>query len=234
MTRAAKALTSEIEFIGPPQRLISVGALPDLAPMDVGVEGAVADFLRSGHPAVRLHMRRGSRRMKLKLRPETPPGDYPVVLRSGGERWQAMARVQPFLRAQVTPSELSFRGAPGETATCLATLANEGNVPIELPKFALVGIFDDDGIETAFASTYRENAKTVDGFLSTFTSKLREAHGGLMKLRLVRGAGAHPSGTVTALEVAAELPGALAKGHRYHGIWTTDFANIAVSVTARS
>ena len=64
MTRAAKALTSEIEFIGPPQRLISVGALPDLAPMDLGVEGAVADFLRSGHPAVRLHMRRGSRRMK--------------------------------------------------------------------------------------------------------------------------------------------------------------------------
>ncbi len=234
MARAARTSTSEFEFIGPPQRLIAVGALPDIAPADVGVEGAVADFLRPGRAALRLRMGRASRQMKLKLKPDTPPGNYTVVLRSRDERWQATARVQPFVRVHVTPSELSFRALPGETATCLTTLVNEGNVAIEVPKAALVGIFDDDGIETAFAATYREKTETVDRFLSTFTNKLREAHGGLMKLKIVRGDGSHAAGSAVAVEVEAELPGGLAKGHRYHGVWTTDFASIAVSVTARN
>src|SRR3954452_1140808 len=156
MARAARTSTSEFEFIGPPQRLIAVGALPDIAPADVGVEGAVADFLRPGRAPLRWGMGRASRQMKLKLKPDTPPGNYTVVLRSRDERWQATARVQPFVRVHVTPSELSFRALPGETATCLTTLVNEGNVAIEVPKAALVGIFDDDGIETAFAATYRE------------------------------------------------------------------------------
>lgn len=234
MAKAARAATGEIEFIGPPRRLIAVGALPDLAAMEFDLEGPLANFLASTRPALRLRQARGSRRLKLRLRPDTPPGDYPGVLRTGKQTWPANARVQPFLRARLEPAELSFRGSPGETATCLTILVNEGNVPVELPKHAPLGIFDDDGIETAFAATYRENGETIDAFLSTFTRKLREAHGGLMKLSLLRGAGSHPPGAAVAVEVAAELPGALLKGHRYHGIWSTDFANIAVSVIARS
>lgn len=233
MAKAARTAAGEIEFIGPPRRLVAVGALPDIAAADLGLEGPLAEFIPSTRPALRLRARRGSRRLKLRLRPETPPGDYACVLRTGKESWPAKARVQPFLSARLAPAELSFRGSPGATAIFLTTLVNEGNVPVELPRFVPVGLFDDDGVETAFATTYRENGETIDAFLSTFTKKLREAHGGLMKLSLVRGAGSHPPGARVALEVAADLPAALLNGHRYHGIWSTDFANIAVSVIAR-
>jgi len=230
MARTAGSAAGEIEFIGPPRRLIAVGALPGIGAGEIGLEGPLADFVPRARPALR--QGRGGR-LELRLRPDTPPGEHAGVLRSGKESWPAKARVQPVLRARVGPAEMSFRGSPGSTATVLTTLVNEGNVPVELPKFVPIGLFDDDGVETAFATTYRENGETIDAFLSTFTRKLREAHGGLMKLSLARGAGSHPPGAIVAIEVAADLPAALLKGHRYHGIWSTDFANIAVSVTAR-
>lgn len=224
---------AEIEFIGPPHRMIAVGLIPDLEPSEVRIEGKVADCLDTRRAPLRARRARGHQQLKLRLRPDTPPGDYLATLHAGERSWSALVRVLPHPRVQMVPAELSFSGAPGARATCLAVLLNEGNVAIELPKVVPVGIFDDDGVESAFAATYARGAETFDDFFGTFHGRLREAHGGLLKLRLVRGAGKLAPCSSVALEVTAELPEALTRGHRYHGVWSTDFSTIAVSVTAR-
>jgi hypothetical protein len=221
-----------IEFVGPPGRLIAVGALPDLGGGALRLDGPLAEW-GDPHRPLKYRNARGVPELKLRLRPETKPGEYRGTLWTGKANWPVLARVLPVNRVSVSPAELVFTGPPGATATCLTTLVNRGNTDIVLPAYAPVGIFDDDGIETAFAATYARKTEKIDDFLSAFTGKLREAHGGLMKLSVLRGAGTHKPGASVALEVAADLPGTLPNGHRFHGVWTTDFANLAVSVTAR-
>jgi hypothetical protein len=141
-----------------------------------------------------------------------------------------MVRVLPVVQVMSNPSELSFVGAPGSTATALLTLVNAGNVPVDLPKTAPIGVFDDEGVETAFAATYGKTVETFDNFVQIFHGKLREAHGGVMKLTLTRGAGVHLPGARAVVEMALDLPKDLKPGHRYHGVFSTDFAALSLSV----
>ena len=235
MATKAETKAPALEFIGPPRRLIAVGNLPADPAGELRLEGEISSYMKSGPGGLKLRRRRHAEAPELRLRlaPNTPAGDYKATLKAGKKSQAVIVRVLPETRVAVSPAELSFRGAAGARVTQLATLINKGNETVEVPRTAAVGIFDDDGIETAFASTYGKKVTSVDAFLTHFTGKLREAHGGLMKLALKRGAGRHAPGTAAALEIVAELPAGLVAGHRYHGVWSTDFASFAVSVIAQ-
>lgn len=218
-----------IEFVGPPRGLIAVGDTGEMAGTDWRLDGEITAFLVQRGHALRQSRRNGGA-LRLRLLPHTPPGDYKTQLYVGGKAISAMVRVLPAVQVTISPSELSFVGAPGGSATALMTLVNSGNVPVELPKTAPVGIFDDEGIETAFAATYSKPIETFDNFVQIFHGKLREAHGGVMKLTVTRGAGVHLPGASAVVEMTLDLPGDLKPGHRYHGVFSTDFAALAISV----
>jgi len=228
--RAANGL---VEFVGPPHRLICAGDFPGTDSAELVAKGALAKFVAKDRRALRIRnsARFGTTSMKLRLARNTPPGSYKAQIISAETIWDAVIDVRPHMQVSIVPAELSFRATPGKRATFVTTLRNLSNIDIEVPKFALIGIFDDDGIETAFAATYGKKFDDANAFLSSFTGKLSEAHGGLMKLRVLRGAGKHPPGAVAVLEIAADIPAGARKGHRYHGVWTTDFGNLAVSVS---
>lgn len=228
----AEVGTAAIEFVGTPRRMVAIGAIPDLDGAEARLEGGAAGFLESRRSALRARTRRGTPAMKLRLRPDTPPGDHEAMLHAGERSWPVRVHVLPRVAVKMTPAGLHFTAEPGARATCLAALVNEGNVAVELPRVAGVGIFDDNGIESAFAATYAQESDSLDDFFETFHRRLREAHGGLMKLSLTRGAGSLEPGASAAIEITAQLPEKLARGHRYHGVWNAGFANVAVKVTA--
>lgn len=218
-----------IEFVGPPRGLIAVGDIGELAGADWHLDGDIATYLAQRGQALRPRRRAGGG-LRLRLLPHTPPGDYAARLCVGDTFVETVVRVLPAVQVTISPAELAFIGAPGSTAVALMTLINAGNVPVDLPKTAPVGIFDDDGVETAFAATYGKPIETFDSFVQIFHGKLREAHGGVMKLSVTRGAGVHLPGATAVVEMALELPGNLRPGHRYHGVFSTDFTALAISV----
>lgn len=231
VTSQTQTTPATIEFVGPPRGLIAVGDTGALAGAVWHLEGGITEYLAQRGAALRQRRRAGGG-LRLRLVAHTPPGDYPAKLYVGDKPLEVMVRVLPAVQVTITPSELHFVGMPGDQANALMTLVNAGNVPVELPKTAPVGIFDDEGIETAFAATYGKPVETFDNFVQIFHGKLREAHGGVMKLTITRGAGVHSPGTSAVVEMTLDLPKELKAGHRYHGVFSTDFAALAISVIA--
>lgn len=233
VTTKPKATQAVIEFSGPPRRLIAAGDLPVIAQADFEPSGKLAKYLPARGNALRIrnNPRRGGIAMKMKLAGNTPPGKYEGTIRSGKKSWVTQINVQTDLRASITPAELGFSAKPGTQSKIITTFHNLGNVDVTMPKTAPLGIFDDDGVEAAFASTYGKQFDDINKFLSNFSARLSKAHGGLMKLTVIRGAGTHPPGATALLEITADIPKETVRGHRYHGVWTTSFANLAVSVT---
>lgn len=238
MARAAKSATvtqaeaRTIEFIGPPGRLVAVGDVPAVTGSP-RISGKLEPFLVTGRQALRLRStgRRGAARLGLRLDPATPPGEYEGELSAGDTAYRVLARVLPDPRVTLLAGELAFSGAVGETVTASLAIANDGNTGIEVPRAILIGLFDDDGLETAFAASYAKPVTGIDGFVEVFHGKLREAHSGLQKLSITRGAGTHAPGTSFAVDVAFDLRPPMRAGRRYHGVASTDFGEFSVSVS---
>lgn len=224
--------TRTIEFIGPPGRLVAVGDVPKVQGPP-RISGKLEAFLVPGREALRVRSagRRGAARIGLRLDPRTPPGDYEGEMAAGEEAYRILAHVLPDMRVAVLAGELAFSGSVGETAIASLAIANDGNMEIELPRAIAIGLFDDDGLEAAFAASYAKPVTGIDAFVEVFHGKLREAHSGLQKLSITRGVGKHGPGTSFAAEFALELRAPMRPGRRYHGVASTDFGEFSISVS---
>ncbi len=233
MTPRAQATdTGMIEFLGPPRRLVAVGDIPDFAG-EVEIRGELAAFVPPGRQALQRRRagRRGPARVYLRLDPATPPGDYGGELVADKESRKITARVLAEPRVTVLAGELDFVGAVDSRATARLAIANDGNTEIELPRVIAIGLFEDSGLETAFAASYARPVKGIDDFVEVFHGKLREAHSGVQKLAVTRGAGRHAPGTSFAAEFALDLKEGFRAGRRYHGVASTDFGDFSLSVS---
>ena len=224
--------TRTIEFFGPPSRMVAVGDLP-VFPESPRITGELEAFLPSGRQSLRLRQagRRGAARVYLRLHPGTPPGDHEGEIVAGDETWPIIAHVAPDARVAVLTGELAFSGPVGGKATASLAIANDGNTEITVPQAIPIGLFDDDGLEAAFAASYAKPVKGVDGFFEVFHGKLREAHSGLQKLSITRGFGKHGPGTSFIADFALEIKPPMRPGRRYHGVASTDFGDFSVSVS---
>jgi hypothetical protein len=137
-------------------------------------------------------------------------------------------RCRPRLR--VLPATLRLAAAAGAKASAELLLENRGNVPVEIGAVLVAGLFDDDGIEAAMAAAYNLEAKDVNQIVGHAFERLRQAHGGLLKLRVLRGAGVLAVGERRLLEIETRLGAKLAAGHGYHGVLELAGHGIAVEV----
>lgn len=224
---------SPLVFRGTPRRMLLQGALPDVSEFEFEPEHKLSAYLGSvRRPFKRKTNRQGDLLgLKVKLDPATPPGRYNAALKTKSGTIPVEMHVEARPRISAYPAQFAFTGAAGKKAKVYVTFINKGNVPCEIPQSDSVGIYDDDGIETAFASTYRQDSDKLETLLSHFIGKLREGHGGLLKLRVPEGHGALPPAGRVAAVIEAQLPSGLKPGHGYHGVWSTPFADYAITVT---
>jgi hypothetical protein len=224
-----------LEFVGPPGRLTLISGLDIGRDAEFTADAALSAFMSGTRRPLRVRGRgEGARKMRLKLDPTVPPGQYKAVIGAGKDKHDVLVTVQRAPRVSVSPSQLQFDGAPSSRAAAAATFWNRGNVAFDLPDFVPVGLFDDDGLETAIASTYRQKPESLEEIASHFFSRLREAHGGLFKLAVSSEGKVLEPGMALTVRLSGNLPGTLRPGHNYHGVWSTDFANIGIAVHVSS
>jgi hypothetical protein len=167
--------------------------------------------------------------MRLKLDPSTPPGDYKLILElDDGSKRDVTVSVQSRARVRLTPRGLRFSGPPGGAAAARLLIENRGNVDITIGDTLVTGLFDDDGIETALASTYRMETHDLSAIVGNIFARLREAHGGLLRLRTVEGRGVVAPGERRVLVLETTLASDLRPGHGYHGVLKIGQHGIAV------
>jgi hypothetical protein len=168
--------------------------------------------------------------LRLSLDRTAPAGRYQAELRLSGKSVPVTLEIAPTPRLSVFPLSADFSGAPGSNAEVEIVLANTGNVAIDLPERSVTGIFDDEGLEVAFADTYRQDTDDPGQLFGHWLRKLREGYGGLLKLRIASGAGSLESGAERTIVLSAHLPENLKRGHSYHGIWELGPVNYRVTV----
>jgi hypothetical protein len=232
----ASAARHAVHFAGPPSRLQLLNG-PTLDPGEIDLEpgSELAGAAHLDRTPLRIKRRRGDSgrpRVRIRIERTTPPGDYEAVLRAGGERYPARITVEPMPSLSASAGRVRFVGASGDEAAATLTLTNTGNVAVDVPEVATVGIYDDHGIETAFAQTYRLETDDANQLVGHLLQRLREGYGGLLKIK-VDGAGALDGGASRVLQLHAQLGSKLKAGHSYHGFWRLYPLRIKVRVTVR-
>lgn len=214
-------------FLGPPRRLelgdAALGAVTAVE-LPAGVRAPAGDALawRAGDPAA----------ARLRLARDTPPGAYTaIVQRADGTRTPVTLQVQARARLRLRPGTLHVQGAPGQRVAASLVAENRGNVAVEIPEQAVGGVFADDGLETAFSAAYRLDSDDLDQVARTLFGKLRESHGGLLKLRVTAGAGALAVGERRTLALELELGRSLKGGRGYHGSVPLAGAAVGLRIT---
>jgi hypothetical protein len=231
---ATSAGGSPLRLFGPPNRLSFAGT--EIAAGDGGrliLPDSLQRYADTSEIPVSVRAtRRGTRRMRMRLSRATPPGRYPAELEIAGRRYPLTLDVAEAPRLRISPLSATFAGRPGDTAEVELTFTNGGNVAMTVPETIAVGLFDDDGIEAAFADTYRQESDNAQELVGHWLRKLREGYGGLLKLRVVEGAGELAPADSRTVRISTALPKKLKPGHGYHGVWEFGpvFYRIAVTV----
>lgn len=227
----AKAGATPPLFIGPPGRLrLSVPPL-EASQAAALVDVRLPEALQAARGDRALRAGRQAARTRLRLSPQTPPGDYQVQLTwADGRQQEAKVTVQARPRLRITPSVLRWAAPTDVPLTAQLLVENKGNVPIDIPDALLTGVFDDNGIEAAMASVYRMDSTDLNHLLGQAFARLKEAHGGLLKLRVREGAGALAPGAQRVLVLETRLGDKLVPGHSYHGVIDIGIHGVAVEI----
>lgn len=219
-------------FRGAPRRLLLQNAPPEVDQFEFEPDEQLSPYLGSLQRSIRTKTNRDGKLQKLRLRldPLTPPGQYHAVLKVSGSSLPIEINVETDSRAGILPSKLSLSGAPGDKIKLNVQFLNRGNAGFDIPQTASVGVYDDNGIETAFASTYRQDTETFEELATHFVKMLRDGHGGLVKLRILEGQGALAPAARSTVVIEVQLPSKLKPGHHYQGRWRTSLFTLPIEI----
>jgi hypothetical protein len=217
-TPSAAVAPAPIRFRGTPAALAAVVAdeVDRKAPMVLGV------VLRKGdrEPVeVMVQTDFDPRILRVSLPAELPPGRYEAVLQANGSRRPARLEVDAAPRLRVIPEQLRLDAHPGDLVGVDLTVLNQGNVPVTIRRVQAVGIFMEGGIERALRSAYVQKLGKGQRRMDAIADSLAAAHGGLLRIKLERGAGEIAPGEIRELNLIVHVPTGLEAGALYGGTW---------------
>jgi hypothetical protein len=234
---ASKAEQPLLKLLGEPHRMALVSSLLNgKSAVNVALPDRLADLVGSRTVRASVRERPGEEgRIRVRLPRTTPPAVYDGAVETDADSPSIPLAIEvlPFRRLKVSPANLNFAGKPGSDASAAFALVNAGNTPFIVPERAHVGIYDNEGLETAFAGAYRAETDDPMEMLKVFLGKLRDGHGGLLKLRIADSGPVQP-GERRIFTAIAHLHEKLKSGHDYHGAWMLQDLNYAVSVNINS
>ena len=225
--------TAIVRFRGSPERLTGSVSLPSGGPLNLEVRLNLPKELGGSVPvyAQPLAADIGAQAwLRLSLPTSTPPGTYAGTIRLGERPHKVAVEVEPRLQLRFSPVGLVLRGAPGSPVTGSFTLFNTGNVPFEVRHVYAFGVFDVDGLDNAFGQTFRARLQPGERRIDRFAEALTEGHGGLVRVRVVKGGGEVPPNNFREVEATFQLPGRMRRGRTYAGTLPLDYARYGVRI----
>lgn len=219
-----------LRFKGGPTRLSAALRLPGPA---IRARSVNVDFNGvTGRVVIRPMARTGTdiSVLKIKLPRTTPPGTYEGTVQVGDSEVPIVAHVEPRPRLRFIPAALRTKAAPGSMVDADVTVANVGNVVVNVDTKYTFCIYDGTGIERAFfVALTDENAKGQQR-IDLIMEELAESHGGLVRLIVERGAGEIAPGEARDLHIALRFSDKLHPGRTYDGGWTVGNASYFVQI----
>jgi hypothetical protein len=227
---STETYASGLRLFGTPRRLVLVGDLPEGGDWTLALPEELTG--QNGKHVLRLPRGRplAERPPRFRLRATTPPGTYAAKLESEDQVLPVTIEVTAAPGLTVTPGTVGFAALAGAATRARVAMSNRGNTDVVVPARGFAGLYDDDGIELAFAETYRQPMDEPARLPGFWLSRLREGHGGLLRLDVVDGSGPLIPGESRMITVATTLSDHLRSGHSYHGFWKVGPLKLAVAV----
>lgn len=168
--------------------------------------------------------------LSFRLPKSTPPGSYKGNIELGERRIPIVVDVESRSSLRFIHPKFTYRGLPGARVSTQLTLLNRGNVSVTLPGKDTFCVFEDDGVARAFyrglAAENSDSARRIDRILD----ELAEAHGGLVRVTINKGAGRLAPEELRELEVDLHFPRRLIGGKTYRGTWSVSGADLEVVI----
>jgi len=168
--------------------------------------------------------------LRLSLPTTTPPGAYRGTIQVGDQEHVATFEVEPRLNLRMVPGSLLLQGRPGARVTAQLTLVNRGNIAFEVKRVHAFGVSELDGLERAFGQTFRAKLPAGERLIDRFANALAESHGGLVRVRIAKGAGNLAPGDARELEAVFKLPDRMRSGRAYAGTWPLGYVRYGVQI----
>jgi hypothetical protein len=168
--------------------------------------------------------------LSLSLPTTTLPGAYRGTIQVGDQIHIATFEVEPRLYLRLIPGSLVVRGQAGARVTAQLTLVNLGNVAFEVRRVHAFGVSELDGLERAFGQTFRARLSPGERRIDRFADALAEAHGGLVRVQIAKGAGSVAPGDSRELTAMFKLPDRMHSGRDYAGTWPLGHVRYGVQI----
>ena len=168
--------------------------------------------------------------LRLHLPRTTPPGAYEGRMMVGDRERTVQITIDPEVFFRVWPERLIFTAKARDQVAFDLLFANLGNVAIDIAEVHAFGVFDVGGTERAIGRMVRvtnddhdddvklraeEPARRID----LFTDAIAEEHGGIVRVKVNRGAGMLAPGESREVGVTLRTPERVRTGHTYWGTW---------------
>ena len=195
---------------------------PRLA-LDLAKAGAVAKGGPLSARAVHADAGGGVALLRVEVSRSTPPGTYHGTIEIGDDERPVVVEVEadPFLR--MFPERLLLEGPPGGRLDVELTLANLGNVAVDVAAVHAFGVFELGGVERAIRRGFAEEPPEGQRRIDTMVDRVAESHGGLVRVKMTEGAGTLEPVETHRLRAVFVLPDRLRPGSVYSGTWPLDY-----------
>ncbi|MCC6929082.1 MAG: hypothetical protein IT359_08850 [Gemmatimonadaceae bacterium] len=155
-------------------------------------------------------------RASMTIDPQTPPGRYTVDAEGfaeGGVVLEVLERVS----VQLTPSRLELRGAPGDVLEAALWVSNRGNVPVAIPRAALVHLEEKFWMGRSLTYVLRDISRDAGAtaFLDKLLAELKDTDIRPMRVDVESKEEELAAGASAALHLRLHLPEELRKGRDY-------------------
>jgi hypothetical protein len=220
-----------LRFKGAPTRVLATIELPEAFPPardcrvtlpETGSLPLVVRPLRSTPPIISI--------LSFRLPRSTPSGSYEGNMELGDKRIPIVVDVESRSSLRFIRPKITHKGVPGARMSTELTLVNRGNVNVTIPNKATFCVFDDGGVTRALYRGLVEEDSVGKQRIDRVMDELAKAHGGLVRLTVIKGSGRLAPEEVRELEVELHFSRRLTGGHTYRGTWSVCGASLEVEI----
>lgn len=170
--------------------------------------------------------------LRFELPEVTPPGTYKGTVNIVSRNYQVIVEITPHISLLLLPTHLSLDVRPGDKVTARLTVANIGNVSVEIPRVHAFGLFDVEGLEKGIRTAFTSTSVKGQTRLNQLVEGLAQGHGGLVRLLMREGAGGLEPGESRTLLLELSIPKRLNPGRVYGGTWPLANLNYSINIRA--